>query len=154
MIIIIQEKILPVNRGILNFLRIWLQVGTRGNAQEKAVDSASYRENVRPRRILVDADMPSTTSRKCANGNRSLTPLGDKLFPLNCLLQMASCGEKPVRNTESLLRIIQSIPSPKAEPFKHWLAKVGCERHEKIDNPGLAAKRMRCHSSLTYIENF
>jgi DNA-damage-inducible protein D len=46
-------------------------------------------------------------------------------------------------NSESLLRIIQSIPSPKAEPFKRWLAKVGYERLEEIENPELAAKRMR-----------
>lgn len=46
-------------------------------------------------------------------------------------------------NTENLLRIIQSIPSPKAEPFKRWLAKVGAERLEEIENPELAAKRMR-----------
>ena len=46
-------------------------------------------------------------------------------------------------NVESLLRIIQSIPSPKAEPFKRWLAKVGYERLEEIENPELAAKRMR-----------
>lgn len=41
-------------------------------------------------------------------------------------------------NTEGLLRIIQSIPSPKAEPFKQWLAKVGAERLEEIENPELA----------------
>lgn len=46
-------------------------------------------------------------------------------------------------HTEALLRIIQSIPSPKAEPFKRWLAKVGFERLEEIENPELAAKRMR-----------
>jgi prophage antirepressor-like protein len=46
-------------------------------------------------------------------------------------------------DTEGLLRIIQSIPSPKAEPFKRWLAKVGYERLEEIENPELAAKRMR-----------
>ncbi len=46
-------------------------------------------------------------------------------------------------NAENLLRIIQSIPSPKAEPFKRWLAKVGAERLEEIENPELAAKRMR-----------
>jgi hypothetical protein len=39
--------------------------------------------------------------------------------------------------------LIQSIPSPKAEPFKRWLAKVGYERLEEIENPELAAKRMR-----------
>jgi len=46
-------------------------------------------------------------------------------------------------SVEGLLRIIQSIPSPKAEPFKRWLAKVGYERLEEIENPELAAKRMR-----------
>ena len=48
-----------------------------------------------------------------------------------------------VADTEQLLRIIQSIPSPKAEPFKLWLARVGYERLEEIENPELAAKRMR-----------
>ena len=46
-------------------------------------------------------------------------------------------------NTENLLRIIQSVPSPKAEPFKRWLAKVGAERLEEIENPELAGQRMR-----------
>jgi len=40
-------------------------------------------------------------------------------------------------DTEGILRIIQSIPSPKAEPFKRWLAKVGSERIEEINNPEL-----------------
>ncbi len=46
-------------------------------------------------------------------------------------------------DTEGLLRIIQSIPSPKAEPFKRWLAKVGYERLEEIEDPELASKRAR-----------
>jgi len=48
-----------------------------------------------------------------------------------------------VADTEQLLRLIQSIPSPRAEPFKLWLAKVGYERLEEIENPELAAQRMR-----------
>lgn len=44
---------------------------------------------------------------------------------------------------EGMLRIIQSIPSPKAEPFKRWLAEVGAERLDEIDNPELAAERLR-----------
>jgi DNA-damage-inducible protein D len=48
-----------------------------------------------------------------------------------------------VADTEQLFRLIQSIPSPKAEPFKLWLAKVGYERLEEIANPELAAKRMK-----------
>lgn len=46
-------------------------------------------------------------------------------------------------NTEGIFRIIQSIPSPKAEPFKRWLAKVGYERVQEIEDPELAAKRSR-----------
>ncbi len=46
-------------------------------------------------------------------------------------------------NTESVFRIIQSIPSPKAEPFKRWLAKVGYERIQEIEDPELAQKRAR-----------
>lgn len=52
--------------------------------------------------------------------------------------QMMQCW-----NTMGILRLIQSIPSPNAEPFKRWLAKVGYERLEEIENPELAAKRMR-----------
>jgi bisphosphoglycerate-dependent phosphoglycerate mutase len=48
-----------------------------------------------------------------------------------------------VADTEQLLRLIQTIPSPKAEPFKIWLAKVGQERLNEIENPELAAQRMR-----------
>lgn len=46
-------------------------------------------------------------------------------------------------NAKGLLRIIQSIPSPKAEPFKLWLAQVGSDRLEEIENPELATQRTR-----------
>jgi len=46
-------------------------------------------------------------------------------------------------NTEGIFRIIQSIPSPKAEPFKRWLAKVGYERVQEIEDPELGTKRTR-----------
>jgi len=46
-------------------------------------------------------------------------------------------------NIEGLLRLIQSVPSPKAEPFKRWLAKVGYERLQEIENPELASQRTR-----------
>ncbi|HKP94945.1 MAG TPA: Bro-N domain-containing protein [Fibrobacteria bacterium] len=46
-------------------------------------------------------------------------------------------------NTEGIFRIIQSIPSPKAEPFKKWLAKVGYERIQEIEDPEIATKRTR-----------
>ena len=46
-------------------------------------------------------------------------------------------------NTETIFRLIQSIPSPKAEPFKRWLARVGYERIKEIEDPELATKRTR-----------
>ncbi|PKL47977.1 MAG: phage antirepressor protein [Nitrospira bacterium HGW-Nitrospira-1] len=51
--------------------------------------------------------------------------------------------ETDCANTEGIFRIIQSIPSPKAEPFKRWLAKVGYERVQEIENPELGTKRTR-----------
>ena len=48
-----------------------------------------------------------------------------------------------VADTKTLLRIIQTIPSPKAEPFKRWLAQVGSERLEEIVNPELAINRAK-----------
>ncbi|MEK7644469.1 MAG: Bro-N domain-containing protein [Patescibacteria group bacterium] len=59
---------------------------------------------------------------------------------------VASDGKKyetDCANTEGIFRIIQSIPSPKAEPFKRWLAKVGYERVQEIEDPELATKRTR-----------
>ncbi|OGD32636.1 phage antirepressor protein [Candidatus Azambacteria bacterium RIFCSPHIGHO2_02_FULL_52_12] len=66
----------------------------------------------------------------------------------NCpLLEMiAKDGRKrkiTSANTEGIFRIIQSIPSPKAEPFKRWLAKVGYERVQEIEDPELATKRTK-----------
>ena len=51
--------------------------------------------------------------------------------------------ETDVANTKTLLRIIQSIPSPKVEPFKQWLAKVGYERMQEIANPEQSIERAR-----------
>ena len=48
-----------------------------------------------------------------------------------------------VADTKTLLRIIQGIPSPKAEPFKRWLAQVGSDRLDEIENPELATQRTR-----------
>ncbi|MBI4846563.1 MAG: Bro-N domain-containing protein [Candidatus Omnitrophica bacterium] len=51
--------------------------------------------------------------------------------------------ETDCADTEGMLRIVQSIPSPKAEPLKRWLAKTGYERIQEIENPELATKRTR-----------
>jgi hypothetical protein len=62
------------------------------------------------------------------------------------LKMVASDGKKyttDCANTEGIFRIIQSIPSPKAEPFKVWLAKVGKERIDEIENPELGIQRVK-----------
>ena len=66
----------------------------------------------------------------------------------NChrLKMLAADGKQrtaDVADAEQLLRLIQSIPSPKAEPFKLWLARVGYERLEEIENPELSMERMQ-----------
>ncbi|MBI5002006.1 Bro-N domain-containing protein [Candidatus Woesearchaeota archaeon] len=63
------------------------------------------------------------------------TPLS---FPTAGGVQNINCA-----STEGIFRIIQSIPSPKAEPFKQWLAKVGYERVQEIENPELSMERMK-----------
>ncbi|MGZ8967461.1 MAG: BRO-N domain-containing protein, partial [Gallionella sp.] len=93
---------------------------------------------------LTDSQNPQVywrvlKKRLLAEGNETVT---------NCngLKMIAADGKQrltDVADTEQLLRLIQSIPSPKAEPFKRWLAKVGYERLEEIENPELAAVRMR-----------
>ena len=63
--------------------------------------------------------------------------------------------ETDCANTEALLRIVQSIPSKKAEPFKLWLAKVGYERVQEIQDPELTQKRMRdLYKAKGYSDNW
>ncbi len=61
-----------------------------------------------------------------------------KLKALDGKMRLTDCA-----STEGIFRIIQSIPSPKVEPFKRWLAKVGKERLDEIENPELAQERMK-----------
>jgi len=63
---------------------------------------------------------------------------GLKLVAPDGKLRKTDCA-----NTEGVFRIIQSIPSPKAEPFKRWLAKIGYERVQEIEDPELGTKRTR-----------
>lgn len=73
--------------------------------------------------------------------------IDNELYEIIVQLKLTSTdGKKYITDcadTEGILRIIQSIPSPKAEPFKRWLAKVGSERIEEINDPELAIVRMR-----------
>ena len=69
---------------------------------------------------------------------------GQFATPLRLEVETAGGPQKTLCwNAEGLLRLIQSIPSQKAEPFKIWLAKVGYERLQEIENPELASRRMR-----------
>ncbi|MBU4300607.1 MAG: Bro-N domain-containing protein [Nanoarchaeota archaeon] len=75
-----------------------------------------------------------------------------ELSPIWVQLKLQSADgkfyETDCANTESLFRIIQSIPSKKAEPFKQWLAKVGYERVKEIENPELAQERAKKYYEL------
>jgi len=67
----------------------------------------------------------------------------DKIVRLKMQADDGKMRETDVADTETLLRIIQSIPSPKAEPFKQWLAKVGYERMQEIADPEQSLDRAR-----------
>ena len=93
---------------------------------------------------LVDSPDPGAYWRKlkqrlAEEGNEVVTFChGLKLLAPDGKMRETDCA-----NTEGIFRIVQSIPSPKAEPFKRWLAKVGYERVQEIENPELATKRTR-----------
>ena len=78
----------------------------------------------------------------------------------NChgLKMLASDGKMrltDVADTEQILRLIQSIPSPKAEPFKLWLAKVACERIDQMQDPELSINQaLTDYKRLGYSENW
>ena len=69
--------------------------------------------------------------------------LSDKIGQLKLKSSDGKEYETDCADTEGIFRIIQSIPSKKAEPFKRWLAKVGYERVQEIENPELAQERMK-----------
>jgi hypothetical protein len=75
--------------------------------------------------------------------NEGFTQLYEKIVQLRLCAFDGKMRETDTANTETIFRIIQSIPSPKAEPFKRWLAKVGYERVKEIEDPELATKRTR-----------
>ncbi len=92
--------------------------------------------------ILTGSDRP----RKYWNDLKTLllregSELSDKIGQLKMLSSDGKYYLTDVGNTETILRLIQSIPSPKAEPFKVWLAKVGYERLEETEDPELAFNR-------------
>ena len=66
--------------------------------------------------------------------------VSEEIGQLKMIAKDGKMRDTDVADTETLLRIVQSIPSPKAEPFKRWLAMVGYERIEEIEDPELASR--------------
>jgi hypothetical protein len=96
--------------------------------------------------ILSETAIPkrywSDLKRKLAQEAGSGQPY-EKIVRLKLAAPDGKQRETDCANTETLFRIIQSIPSPKAEPFKRWLAQVGYERVKEIEDPELASARAR-----------
>lgn len=93
--------------------------------------------------VLTDSPNPADYVKKMRLRDKELSQgWGQLVTPLRLEteggIQRANCA-----NTEGIFRIIQSIPSPKAEPFKRWLAQVGYERVKEIEDPELASARAR-----------
>ncbi len=81
--------------------------------------------------------------------------LYDNIVQLKMLAHDDKMRETDIANTETMFRIVQSIPSPKAEPFKRWLAQVGYERIKEIEDPELATKRTRTlYKAKGYSDNW
>lgn len=93
--------------------------------------------------VLTDSANPSGYLKDMRRRDEELSKgWGQIATPLSV---ETSGGKQKINcaNTEGIFRIVQSIPSPKAEPFKRWLAKVGYERVQEIEDPELAQKRTR-----------
>ncbi len=92
---------------------------------------------------LTDSINPYDYIKKMRSRDKDLAKGWGQIVPP--LLVETKGGKQKINcaNTEGVLRIIQSILSPKAEPFKRWLAKVGYERIQEIENPELAQERMK-----------
>ena len=103
----------------------WFSVSDVVEALTDSKDSRQYIKRMRSR----DSELNSYWGTIC-------TPL--EMIAKDGKNRRINCA-----NTEGMFRIIQSVPSPKAEPFKRWLARVGYERIQEIDDPGLASKRAR-----------
>jgi len=103
----------------------WFSVVDVVQALTDSTDSKQYIKKLRKR----DQELSSNWGTIC-------TPLA--MVAADGKMRKTNCA-----NTEGIFRIIQSITSPKAEPFKRWLAKVGYERVQEIEDPELGTKRTR-----------
>jgi hypothetical protein len=94
--------------------------------------------------VLTDSVNPTDYLKKLRKRDAELgNYIGTNCPQVEMITSTGKFRKTLAATAENLLRIIQSIPSPKAEPFKLWLAKVGYERLEEIENPELAQERMK-----------
>ncbi len=95
--------------------------------------------------VLTDSDNPRNYWSMMKTREKEQSEI--QLSTLCVQLKLTSSDGKSYKtdcaNTENVFRIIQSIPSPKAEPFKRWLARVGYERIQEIENPELSTQRTK-----------
>jgi len=93
---------------------------------------------------LSDSSNPTDYLKKIRKRDKELKSyIGTNCPQVEMLSKSGKKRKVLAGNTEHIFRIVQSIPSQKAEPFKRWLAKVGYERVEEIENPELAQERMK-----------
>lgn len=98
--------------------------------------------------VLTDSKDPSDYLKKMRKRDPELQVAfqgGGQIVPPLGLSFNTAGGKQKLQcwNTPGILRLVQSVPSPKAEPFKLWLAKVGYERLQEIENPEIATARIR-----------
>ncbi len=112
-----------------DYVRGAIPVGRKGCWRANAADPSDYWKKMRRR----DPDLSLDTQG------------GGQIDPLLALAFATAGGRQKLQcwNTQGVFRLIQSIPSPRAEPFKRWLAKVGKERLDEIENPELTMGRMQ-----------
>ena len=119
----------------------WFVISDVITALTDSVDPSQYLKRIRQRDPQLNEAFKG--------GVQIVPPLGLE-FDTAGGRQLLQCW-----NTEGLFRLIQSIPSPKAEPFKRWLARVGYERIQEIEDPELATKRTRAlYKAKGYSDNW
>jgi len=93
--------------------------------------------------VLTDSKDPKQYIKRMRQRDEELAKGWVQIVPTLWVETAGGKQKMGCANAKGLLRIIQSIPSPKAEPFKQWLAQVGSDRLEEIENPELATQRTR-----------
>ncbi|MBI5152010.1 Bro-N domain-containing protein, partial [Candidatus Peregrinibacteria bacterium] len=93
--------------------------------------------------VLTDSTDPKQYVKRMKMRDSELSKGWVQFVPTLDVITGGGVQKMACANTEGILRIIQSIPSPKAEPFKLWLARVGKERIDEIENPELAVNRAK-----------